>query len=261
MTTIITALFDINREYNGDGRSIDQYLLWFKDTLKLNAPMVIYTEDKFVSFINENRDESNTIVIIQKLEEIPYFKYNSRIDEVIKSDVYKSKIRDPNRVECVLSLYNVIQYSKFGWMCDVIENGYLESDYYFWMDAGCSRFFNGVDSNKIWPDKYISLDIKKLNIQGNYNTNTYNYIGEESYIWDSNCLLVGTLFGGGSKIITKISKLVEELFVSNLNLGKVNNEQILLAILMKKYPELFNIYIELNGNHLPFFKKISHNGK
>ena len=45
--TAITALYDIDREKNGDGRSISDYLNWFKETLKLDINLVIYTEKKF----------------------------------------------------------------------------------------------------------------------------------------------------------------------------------------------------------------------
>jgi hypothetical protein len=37
----------------------------------------------------------------------------------------------------------------------------------------------------------------------------------------------------------------------------INNEQIALAIAFKRNPELFSVYINLNGGHLPIFKKLS----
>ena len=37
----------------------------------------------------------------------------------------------------------------------------------------------------------------------------------------------------------------------------VNNEQIILGYLFKKNPELFNVFIKLNDQHLPFFKELS----
>ena len=109
--TVVTALYDIGREKNGDGRTIDQYLKWFDKTLDLNVPVVVYTEEKFKEFVL-NKNKSNIKLVIQSLNEIPYFKYKTKIDNILSLTKYKEKIKDPNRVECNLSLYNIIQYSK-----------------------------------------------------------------------------------------------------------------------------------------------------
>lgn len=256
-STIITALFDIGRDKNGDGRTIDQYLSWFDKTLSLNTPMVIYTEKKFKHFVEQRRSSENTKIVIQNLTEIPYYKYKEKIESILNSQVYKSKIKDPNRIECNLSLYNIIQYSKFDWIKDVIDKNICESDYYFWMDAGCSRFFQNADLSKPWPSNKELMNHDKFLIQGNSNTLYYPITSIENYVWDCNCILVGTLFGGSKDICIKMQELVNTEFVNYLDRGITNNEQIILAILYKKYPNLFNVYIELNGQHLPLFKKLA----
>ena len=43
-------------------------------------------------------------------------------------------------------------------------------DFYFWMDAGCSRFFDGVNINLKWPNESL-LNNEKLTIQCNQNKN------------------------------------------------------------------------------------------
>lgn len=255
-STVITALYDIGRDKNGDGRTVDQYLEWFAKTLKLNVPMVIYTEEKFKTFI-EKQKQNNLKIIVKPLSEIPYYKYNSKIVSIINDPTYKSKIVDSNRIECNLSLYNIIQYSKFDWIVEAIQNNYFDTDYYFWMDAGCSRFFQGVDLDKEWPNNYNILSKDKFNIQGNSNTVFYKIDNIENYIWDSNCILVGTLFGGTKEICIDMAKRVNEQFEYFLNNNIVNNEQIILGYLYKKTPELFNVLIKLDGNHLPFFKELS----
>lgn len=254
---VITALFDIGREKLGDGRTMDQYLNWFEKTLSLKVPMVIYTEEKFRKFVEERRDLEFTKIVIQKLEEISMYKHRNRINEIIKNPDYLSKIRDNSRIECNLDLYNVIQYSKFGWLEEEILQG-DDSDFYFWMDAGCSRFFGDFDLSLNWPN-LENLEGNKFIIQGNVNTSLiYPSMDIENYKWDNNCILVGTLFGGRGNIVRKVSiesiKILEE---EMLNTGMVNNEQIALAILSKRSPDLFNVYINLSGGHLPLFKHLS----
>jgi len=250
---IITALFDIKRDTKGDGRGIDDYLSWFKDTLNLNCNMTIYTEERFKYFVEENRKNINydTDIIIQKLEDIPFYKWRIKIKEIIDSDYFKLNMRDLNRIECYLPEYNVIQYSKFGWLVEAVEKN--EDDYFFWMDAGCSRFFGNFDINCIWPDTN-KLDINKFIIQGNSNyISFFKNLNIDNYIWDNNCVLVGTLFGGGREIIKKLNIEINNIFEYLLSKDCVNNEQFALAIFAKKNPDIMDTKIILDGTHLPLF--------
>ncbi len=255
-STVITALYDIGRDKNGDGRTIEQYLNWFAKTLQLNVPMVVYTEEKFKDFVLKNKHK-NLKLVIKPLSEIPYYKYNDKIISILNDKEYRSKIVDPNRVECNLSLYNIIQYSKFEWIAEAIQEKYFDTDYYFWMDAGCSRFFENTNVSNVWPANYNILNLNKFNIQGNSNTVFYKINDIDEYIWDSNCILVGTLFGGSKQICLNMANDVKILFEDYLEKNIVNNEQIILGQLFKKNSDQFNVYIELNGKHLPFFSKLS----
>jgi hypothetical protein len=254
-STVITALFDIERESAGDGRKIDDYLIWLDKTLKLNVNIVIFTEPKFKDFILARRSTDNTKVIISNLDSVPYFKYNSAIESVLSNPDYQSKIRDSNRIECRLSLYNVIQYSKFEWIREAIQNQYFDTEFYFWMDAGCSRFFENFDTEKPWPQNYNIINFNKFNCQGNINTSKYenNWPGEDFYIYENNCFIVGTLFGGGKEICIKIADLVRDKFEYFLSKQIVNNEQIILGILYQENKDNFSVITYLNGHHLPFF--------
>lgn len=255
---IITALFDIKRDKKGDGRTLEDYLKWFGKTLELKCDFVIYTEEKFVDFVKEKRKgmSNETYINVQKLEEIPFYSKKNIISETINSDMFKSKMKDLNRIECYLPEYNLIQYSKFGWLKKSCED-YMNYKNYIWMDAGCSRFFDGYDLNNTWPDtKKISEN--KITIQGNYNYSTkFNDMSPNEYIWDNNSMLVGTLFGGDKIAINNLYNGIYEIFDRYLNIGCVNNEQFLLAILHKENNELFDVKVLLNGKHLPLFKLMS----
>ena len=273
---IITALFDIQRhkhESNPNAlKTIDDYYKSFKITLQLNCPMIIYTEEKTKQFILDNRPKHyETKIIIQKLEEIPYYHYRDKMLEIINLDNYKSKIKNPNRIECNLPEYCIIQYSKFEWLRDAIEKDHLMSDYYFWMDAGCSRFFLDVDISSPFPGpKTVDL-LKKLNdnnngvflIQGRHgltHISTYfNTINIENLIWDSVNMLVGTLFGGSSERLLVIADEIRKIFEQDmLDINCVNNEQIALGMLFLRKKKLFNVFESTNQSvHLPIFKLMS----
>ena len=75
-TTLVTALYDIKRNTVDKSphslKTLDNYYTWFEKTLKVNAPMVIYTEDISHQFIIDNRPKNYpTKIIIQPLEHIP----------------------------------------------------------------------------------------------------------------------------------------------------------------------------------------------
>jgi len=253
-TEIVTALFDINRDTNGDGRKMSQYLEWFDITLKLKTNMSVFIEEDLLDFVKERRDESNTKIYIQKLSDLPFYNWKTKIDEIINSDFFKSKMTDINRIECKTPMYNVVQYSKFGWIKNAILDNKFDSDYFMWMDAGCSRFFGSFDLNQNWPNpKKLKKD--KFIIQGNQNTLKYfPNLDIEKYIWDNNCTTVGTLFGGGKDLMLRIYDEINMIFEKYMiDKDCVNNEQFALSILFELYPEIFDLKIILDGTHLPLF--------
>jgi len=257
MVKVITALFDIGRDKSGDGRTMDQYLEWFEKTLRLKTRIVVYTEESIKKAIENKIDQDLVEFKIQRLEEIPMYYTKEKIGDIISNPEYKSKILDNSRIECNLDLYNVIQYSKFGWLEKEIEIGDT-NDFYFWMDAGCSRFFSDFDTSLNWPDPN-KLDSDKFIIQGNFNTESiYSSMDIDEYKWDNNCILVGTLFGGCGTVVSKVSKMILSIFEDEMmNQKMVNNEQIALGILYKRNPDLFKVHIDLNGGHLPLFKYLA----
>ena len=111
------------------------------------------------------------------------------------------------------------------------------------------------DTEKPWPQNYNIINFNKFNCQGNINTSKYenNWPGEDFYIYENNCFIVGTLFGGGKEICIKIADLVRDKFEYFLSKQIVNNEQIILGILYQENKDNFSVITYLNGHHLPFF--------
>ena len=99
--------------------------------------------------MKENRPANyNTYILEDTLNNAQYYKYRESIIKILNSESYKNKIAYPERVECNLPEYNIIQYSKFGWLKNAIKNNPFESEYFFLIDAGISRFFLNTDVAK-----------------------------------------------------------------------------------------------------------------
>lgn len=257
-TTIVTAFFDINRETNGDGRKLLDYLEWIKKTLQLNCNLYIVTEKKFVQFMKDNRPEQyNTFIKEDILENASYYKYLPKIKEIITSDEYKKKIAYPKRVECILPEYNIIQYSKFGWLEQAIQENPFGSEYFFWMDVGISRFFLDTNINLKYPGNDLIIKAhNKFIIQCRHDLNNFNI--DENFIWKADNLLKGGMFGGNKNVILQIKNKIEETFLNEMIMkNNINNEQLALALVYNKNKELFFIVDDDKKFHLILFKELS----
>jgi hypothetical protein len=246
--TIVTAFFDIQRDTKGDGRTIEEYLSWIQKTLQLNCNLFIVTEVKFVPFMKKYRPNHYPMFIQEDiLDNASYYKYLPQMKDILESDAYKKRIAYPNRVECVLPEYNVVQYSKFGWLEEAIRINPFQSDYFFWMDAGISRFFGDVDIRLPYPGRIPS---QQFIIQKRHDL---DYFCMDDLLWKADNLLKGTMFGGHSESVMCISKKIEIMFQQMLSQQNVNNEQIALAYVYHTNKELFHV-VEDSDVHLQLFK-------
>lgn len=250
--TLVTALYDIGRDSGGDGRSFNDYLSWFSETLKVKSPMVIFVDDSLREFVEKHRKNLPTKIITQSLSEVPYYYLNDDIQKIISDDNFKIKISSPHRIECKMSIYNVIIFSKFLWVKRVIEENPFNSEYFMWIDAGLSRFFEDhqIDTDSSYPSESAIeslLDNKdSVLIQTSMNfypdlVNAERY--ENEYFLDSRSWVMAGLWGGGASILSKFCDMVDEILHEKLiDRGIINNEQIVMAYLYKTYPNMFVVF-------------------
>jgi len=258
--TIVSALFNIERE-GMDGRDWDEYLKWFEVTLRLKCPMTLFISEDLVDFVKEKRGKLPTEIIMQDVEEIPYYHLKDQIQEILDSEDYKEKMADPGRIECKHAMYSVIQYSKFQWIKQAIQSSSHESNYYFWLDAGGSRFFDGFDLSKPYPSDSAMESLEGMGesylVQMNCDYYQDLYAAKElplDYLWDNRSYVLGSMFGGHKNALPQLCERVEDILVNKMIAeGNVNNEQIALGYLIKKFSDDFTIYERTNGKHLDIF--------
>ena len=261
--TIVTSLFNVKRE-GMDGRSWEEYLEWFEQTLKLKCSMVIFTTDDLVSFIEERRTVSPTEIITQTIEEIPYYYLKESLDQIIESEEYKEKISDPNRIECKHSIYSIIQYSKFKWLKQVVEENPFNSKFFFWLDAGGSRFFEGYDLNLEYPSANAIEALEEMGDKFLLQMNMEYYKDlanakklDEKYLLDNRSYILGSMFGGTSNALNKVSQDVENVLLRKMIDNRfVNNEQIALGYLVKLNSDDYEIYERHDGKHMSLFTEL-----
>lgn len=262
--TIVSSLFNIERE-KMDGRSWEEYLKWFEYTLALKCPMVLFITEDLVSLVEEKRKNIPTEIIIQKVDEIPYYYLKESLDNIINSEEYKDKISDPSRIECQHSMYSIIQYSKFKWLKQAIEENPFNSKFFFWLDAGGSRFFDGYDITLDYPSQNAIDALEQMGdkflIQMNmeyYNDLVNTNILPESYLLDNRSYVLGSMFGGTPSALNKVSEDIEDILLHKMiDSGFVNNEQIALGYLVKQNSDDYEIYERRDGKHMSLFTELS----
>jgi hypothetical protein len=248
--TIVTAFFDINRAENGDGRTIEEYLQWIHETLKLNCQLYVVTEQKYASFFASHRPLSYPMTLkIIDFKESHYYRYYEQIKSILSSEKYKKKIAYPNRVECILPEYSILQYSKFHYLQMAIKDNPYCSEFFFWMDAGASRFFDNLDLSLPYPStqgqKRLYNHRDKFVAQQRHDLLHYHL--DEHFIWKADNLIYGGTFGGYFPVVQMVSQAVEEMFMKEmLEKDNVNNEQLALALVWKTHPEWFHLVKGLN---------------
>ena len=259
--TVVSALFDIERV---DGRPWEEYLKWFDVFLKLKVPMVLYVSEDVAEFLVDKRNDIPTAVCVQTVDQIPYYHLKDEIQGILDSDEYQENISDPDRIECKQAMYSVIQYSKFPWLKLAAEDNPHNSDYFFWLDAGGSRFFGIYDLKKEYPSKDAvkSLDDMGESFLVQINTEYYPDLSDAEeldldYLYDNRSYVLGSMFGGHKNSVPQVCDRVEDIFINEMiNKGNVNNEQIALGYLIKKYPDEFSTYERTNGKHMALFEEL-----
>ena len=261
MVTIVTSLYDINRK-ELDGRSWDTYLEWFGKTLELKSPMVIFVDSSTADFVEKCRSGLPTKIIVEPLEKSPYYYLKERIDSIISSPEYPFRVKDTNRIECKSSLYNIVQFSKFGWVEKAAEMDLFGTDLFLWLDAGISRFFGslGISTGIEYPGKDSLAEIGNLEdkiylqmFMSSYPDLSCATDISEDYLRDNRSYITGGIFMASKKSIGKIKERVDQvLFDLMLNNQIINNEQIVLGYLIKKDTEMFSFfrnYIHLHRDY------------
>lgn len=250
--TLVTALYDIDRDKKGDGRTFEEYLSWFGETLKVKSPMVVFVDKSLKEFVEKHRKGLLTKVITQSIEEIPYYFLNDKIQKILDDENFKSKIGAPQRVECKMSLYNVVIYSKFPWIKKVIEENPFNSNYFMWIDAGLSKFFDqhGISTKNPYPSESAeetlidNKDSVLIHTSMSYypdlvNANTCT----EEYFWDARTWVMAGLWGGGSEVLAKFCDMMDEVLQNKmLKNNVINNEQNAMAYLYKNNDDMFSVF-------------------
>ena len=190
--------------------------------------------------------------------------YRTRGIKKAPDEQYRERIADPGRIECRHSMYSIIQYSKFKWLTAAADSNPFDSKWFFWLDAGGSRFFDDYDVTLDYPSPNAMESFEAMGDQFLVQMNMEYYPDlagankiKKSYLLNNRSYVLGSMFGGGINSLKKVANDVENILVNEMIANDyVNNEQIALGYLVKENPDDYAIYERTNHKHAAIFEEL-----
>lgn len=258
-TTLVTALYDIGREQlsgKSAHRKFDKYLAWFKYTLSINVPMVVFVPEYLVSYVYDHRPtEYRTEVIVRDFEELrAYKKYYQRMQDTIDA---MTNVRNPpsHFKECpefITAKYETIIFSKFDFLKEAVEKDPFDSEYFIWLDAGTFYDTPPFDVTLEWPDPYKVRMLKGKFLVSDYSFNVNDKSplkDKREYLTRNQNEICAFVLGGSKDIVLKVHKQFWSEVDNALQLGVINNEQHFLQLMVLEQPDDYCIYYRTRTRH------------
>ncbi len=245
--TIVSSYFDISRK----ARPNKAYFKWLKETTKLNAPFIFYTQSKFKnkieSIFNSNKKKNFRVIPIE-LEDLDYYEDIQTVKDILKSKEYKNKMEDPYRIECTNPLYSIVTQEKFTLLAKSVHFNPFNSSKFIWMDAGINRFYKNFTQEL--TGKNIKNDLFIIPLHSGSINDTFFQSKNESIIWSHKNYFITTLMGGSKKAILNASLELKKKWKHILNNRVINNEQIVLNLVFFEKPFLFDLKLIYHQNRM-----------
>lgn len=258
--TIVTALYDIQRE-KFDGRSFEKYKQWFRDTLTLPAPMLIFVDESLCEWVKSARprDQYQTLIISEPKDRCPQAHNLHRMKQILQSNFQKNE----SDLSMQMPEYQMLMYSKFGWLQRAMKLNPFETDMFAWVDAGQSRFWSrsSYHARAVWPHPSWVRKIsnsERVWLQGRREMFAFadgikqrKEAENEKIIGTCQSVLWGTVVAGHQTVLKHLCHLVDDyLEYQLLQKGRIDNDQVTLQLIWTKYRDLFQLMIPITWNNL-----------
>lgn len=255
--TIVTGLWDINRQERNFQHYIDNFRLF----LDIPQKLYIYIESKYEHIVWEKREKSNTFVKVYELEDVKklYEPHWENTQKIRTSNEWLNITGEGGWLktspQATLEYYNPIVQSKMFMLHDASLFNPFNTEYFYWLDAGIT---NTVPHdhlvNESVLDKLPDLADTFLFLSYPYETNTeiHGFNKKEmDKLAGANVEYVcrGGLFGGHKEVLHNANATYYALLSQSLQKGYMGTEESLFSIMAYKQPHIYRRY-SLDGNGL-----------
>lgn len=237
LPTIVTALYDIRskEDNNSDNvRKLDHYLKLGSELLKLEIPIIIFTEANILDRIKELRPkefDNITKIITVDLEDTLFYKDIHRL----KNNLNKFKITNIN-TEKDTPLYFIVNNNKFYFISQSIEQNPFDSSHFLWMDFGICHNVKNINQIRRWihsvPNKIRQMEINP------YIEN----ISYKEYFKTIYHNVAGSLFSGSIENLKQYCELFNHKWDQILNEEWCQLDEAIMTIVIKENSNMFEHY-------------------
>ena len=220
--TINSALTCVTCYYPVKNKHGDNYLNWFKNTLVINCPYVIFTEIQHIPMLKSFRGDLPTYFIELNIENFHTYQYATRM------------ITHP--VHCPSVELNLIWNEKIFFMDRASELNYFNSEWFKWIDAGICTFRDTAPTAEpLNVDKLHGLPKDKI-IYSSSSDYREDYVKPKPNIYYHH--ISGTYIIHRD-IITSCSLIYKEYLNKLLVHQNIWTDQVILTHIYKDVPDLF----------------------
>lgn len=244
---VVMALYDIGRDgWSSYGMSYETYLWWMRNTLSLDANIVVYTENRFADRIKSHRMEfdpglGKTEIVEVPLEDLPcHVKYRARLESLMSSEEFKAKVHH-DVPEMNRPLYNVIMFNKPRFLADAKSRGSFGGDLFIWADAGGLREDVGNYAGRVWPslEKINALDNSRMTFFS-HNDN-FTVSDREYHAMSQIRNIQGTAFVVPAGLVDGLVSDFEQTVDECIGSGYIGSDEKILDIMYCKDPSRCNL--------------------
>jgi hypothetical protein len=261
--TIVSGLWNIDRV----GREFSRYEEHFDKFLKIPCNMVLFIPKELESFVQERRDDKNTLIRIYELSDIKDTMFNPFWDEwqAIRNNPEWPKQSSwiPDSPQYKNEYYNPIVMSKMFFLHDGKILNPFDTDYFIWLDAGISQtvyenyFYDEKNLQKLLkhidPFLFLSYPYEANNEIHGFPAAAMNSIAGTKV--DYVCR--GGLFGGHKDFLSEANDQYWHLLKRTLSEGNGGTEECIFTLLSYLHDGNYRRYaLDENGLIIKFIQAL-----
>lgn len=242
--TLVTCLHDLEIRERIGRRSIDFYFQQGALVLGLEQPLVAYVDPELVAWVRESRDRMGlgkiTRVIPCPLESLPWFEMTPLIKQS-RPFCNRNFLKDT-------TLYHVIEWSKLDLIEQTLNSNPFDTDHFAWIDFGLGHV--------ALPPHDFPAPRSKINLLQMCAVAPEELQDETEFLKAERGRIAAGFFRGDREHFLQLIQLFRTALDAALARRQCASEQMVLALLTARHPQLFEFYygdyqsILLNWDHV-----------
>lgn len=233
-----TCLIDINRQ-SVDGRSMDLYKKWLRNTIKLYPGIIVFCE-------SIDSDLKDLDAQFYKINRNLIFKDLEKVNSVLRSFDYEAS----EDVTFQLPSYALLQFYKFdlGQIAKIMSGAAS----LLWVDAGISRFIDAASNSTLQNNAKFLINKSykfafEIDLRNNIKVPQIKVVSPK--IGKCTRIISGTSFWINSDSVELLAGTTNKIKNDWLGSGIWDNEQVALRYVLKSKEILYNSYFIAQGNN------------